>query len=224
MEERKIIQSKLDARQKMVKLSNEELLNLSKDVEKFDEFIFGFANAMDFIFVCYAYQYNDIIRKMINENIDRIDENEELSQSVYKILNNLDAYSKENSDYRREISDQYEAVEAQSLYIDKFKMTLADFDKMAADCFKKMNADEIDSVPTDKNFISVVNYLVKYHPVYLSNCDILSDIKSKLTNVNVDSFDNKKEYKTIKKVASKTLTRLEKKLNLMEKEQVKIKK
>ena len=56
MLEKEIIQSKLDARQKLATLSEEELIALAKNPEEFDKFIKGYAQSINYIYICYAYR------------------------------------------------------------------------------------------------------------------------------------------------------------------------
>lgn len=223
MEEREKIQNKLDARQKLAAMSREELINLSHEASEFDRFISGLADSMNCVFVCYAYRYDDIIRDMIRNNMDRLEEDETLSQNVYKVLNNLNEYANHSPGFKREFSDQYEAIESQSLGLYKLEMSLTDFDKNAADYFRKMMDYRFEDMRSDKKYLATVNYLVKYHSEYMSSCHILPSVQDTLCNVDRGDFSSRKEYHTFKKVANKTMSKFEKNRRILYKEREKIK-
>lgn len=221
MDAKEIIQKKLDARQKLATMNREELVALSKNPEEFDRFIDGFSRSMSSVFVCYAYQYNDIIREMISNNMDRLEGNDDLSQRVHFILHHFDSFGKESEGYRREFFYQFEAVEAQCLHIDKLGLGVKDLDKVAATYFKRMTNLEMDSMRSDKNYLATVSYLVKYHPEYMTYSYMLPEIQKTLSHVEQKDFASKDEYKAFKKVANKTMNRISKEGHRIRKERVK---
>lgn len=221
MDVKEIIQNKLDARQKLATMSKEELVELSKNPEEFDRFIDGFSRSMNAAFVCYAYQYNDIIREMISNNMDRIGENDDLSQRVHFILRHFQSYGEETEGYRREFFYQYEAVEAQSLNIDKLGLGVKDLDKVAATYFRRMTNLEMEDMRSDKNYLATVSYLAKYYPEYMTYTYMLPEIQKTLSHVDKKDFDSKEEYKAFKKVATKTLNKMSKEGYRIKKEKIK---
>ena len=222
MEVKEIIQSRLDAMEKLATLTNEELVELARNPEEFDKFISGYALSMNNLFVCHAYNKDGIIRKMINENMDRLDENEELSNNVFHVLKYLDSYSKESAEDRYEFTCQYEAIEENALCLDRFGASLNDFDKNAASIFRKMKELDFDSIKTDKYFLATVNFLGRHYPDYMSNTYMLPSIQQTLSHVDKGDFEDKKEYKKFKRAATKTLYRFDRSLSKARKERAKV--
>lgn len=222
MEVKEIIQDKLDARKKLVTFSREELMGLSRNPEEFDKFIEAYSMSMTHVYACYAYRYNDIIRDMIKVNQDRVFNDYPLINNVYHIERSLDSFGKLSYYDQDDFSGQFEAIETRALGIDTFGMSLASFEKEAASVFEKMTDMKFEEVQTEKSYIGVVNYLAKYHADYLSNSYMLPSILSSLSHVDKDSFADKKEYKTFKKAANRTLTNVEKACRKVRKERAKV--
>ena len=210
MLEKEVIQNKLDARQKLASLSEEELMTLARNPEEFDKFIAGYALSINYIYVCYAYRYNDIIKKMINENMSRLDGNEELTNNVFHVLNHFDRQSKDSYALRTEFYNQFEALETASLKLDKFGLTLEDFDKKAADYFRKMTSGDFEDIKTDPMYLATVNYMAKYHPTYATFCYMNPTIQGHLSHVDKKSFEDKKEYRKFRRAANRTMNHLTK--------------
>ena len=208
MLEKEIIQSKLDARQKLATLSEEELIALAKNPEEFDKFINGYAQSINYIYICYAYIYNDIIRKMINENMSRLEGNEELTNNVYRVLNHFDRHSKDSYATRVEFYNQFQAIEEENLQLSRFGLSLEEFDKKAADYFRKMTSGEFSDIKTDPMYVAIVNYMAKYHPTYATYCYMIPTIQGDLSHVDKKAFEDKKEYRRFRRAANKTLNNL----------------
>jgi len=223
MLEKEIIQSKLDARQKLASLSEEDLITLAKNPEEFDKFIKGYALSINYIYICYAYRYNDIIRKMINENMGRLEGNEELTNNVYHILNHFNKHSKDSYGTRVEFFNQFQAIEETCLGLDKFNLSLEDFDKKAADYFRIMEDNNFDDIKTDPMFLATINYMTKYHPTYATFCYMIPSIQDYLCHVDKKDFEDKKEYRKFKRAASKTMNNLTKAGRKVRKEREKVK-
>ena len=213
MEVKEIIQSRLDAREKLATLTNEELVELARNPEEFDKFISGYALSMNNLFVCHAYNKDGIIRKMINENMDRLDGNEELSNNVFRVLKYLDSYSKESAEDRYEFTCQYEALEEHALCLDRFGASLDDFDKNAAGIFRKMKELDFDGLKTDKFYLATLNFLGRYYPDYMSNTYMLPSIYPTLSHVDKSDFEDKKEYRTFKRAVNKTASNFDRSLS-----------
>lgn len=204
------IQSRLDAREKLASLGFGELIELSKDPNKFDYFIEGIANSMSNTFVCYMYPYFSVVREMINQNKSRLNENEDLSQHVFKVLSYFEQYDKYDSGYKSEFYDQYVSVVVSSLRLDKLGLTLKDFYSQAADRFRRMTDGKIDEMRSDKYYAATVAYLSKYHPEYLRNCCMIPDIYKTIYRPKEEDFAEKKDYKAFKKVGSTVSSNLAK--------------
>ena len=213
MKEKEIIQSRLDAMEKMATLSDDELMEVARNPEEFDKFISGYVLSMNKLYVCHAYAKNDIIRKMIKENMDRLEGNEELSNSVYFILKRLDNYSNETAEDRYEFTCQYESLEEHALCLDRFGVSLTDFEKNAASIFRKMKELEFDDIKTDKFYLATVNFLGKYYADYMSNTYMLPSIYPTLSHVDKSAFADKKEYRTFKRATNKTAANFDKACN-----------
>jgi len=199
--ERKQIQSKLDAREKLARLSNEELLELSKNPSDFDYFVEGLAIGMNYGSVCYLYQYFGIIKEMINNNMDRMASNEEMSQNALYVLRYLTLYDKHDYKYKVDFSAQYKSLVASNLKLDKLGMDLNDLDKFAATMFSAISEGNIEDIQCDKYYVATVAYLSKYHPQYLQDCPSLMKIYDTIYNPNRHYFASKKDYNAFKKVA-----------------------
>lgn len=210
MEEREIILSKLNARQKLASLSEEKLLSLAEDSKEFDYLMGGLARCMSPSFVCYAYRYNDILREMIKKNMARIGENEELSQNVYKILGYLDEYDSKGAKFRSDFTPQYEYIFMASLGLNKLGVSLESFDKNALDMFDRIENLEIAEIKNNEYYLATVSYLVHYHPEYLKSSHVIFSIQNSLHNVNRNDFDNGDKYKAFKKVANMNIKKLQK--------------
>lgn len=223
MLEKETIQSKLDARQKLATLSDEELIALAKNPEEFDKFIKGYAQSINYIYICYAYRYNDIIRKMINENMGRLEGNEELTNNVYHVLNHFDRHSKDSYGTRTEFYNQFQAIEEDSLELRRFDLSLEVFDKKAADYFRKMTGGEFSDIKTDPMYIATVNYMAKYHPVYATFCYMIPTIQGDLSHVDKNAFEDRKQYRKFRRAANKTLSNLTKAGRKVRKEREKAK-
>lgn len=221
MEVKEIIQSRLDAREKLATLSKEELITLARTPEEFDKFISGYALSMNKLYVCYAYRYNDIIRMMINENMDRLEGNEELSNNVYHVLGHLDSFAKESAEDRYEFACQFQAIEEHELGLDRFDSTLEDFDKNAAGIFRKMKELDFDDIKTDNNYLATVRFLGRFYAGYMSNTYMLPSIQQTLSHVDRDDFETKDEYKKFKRSATKTMYKFDKSLAKVRKERAK---
>ena len=213
MEVKEIIQSRLDAREKLAILTDEELIELARNPEEFDKFISGYALSMNNLFVCHAYNKDGIIRKMINENMDRLDGNEELSNNVFRVLKYLDSYSKESAEDRYEFTCQYEALEEHALCLDRFGASLDDFDKNAAGIFRKMKELDFDGLKTDKFYLATLNFLGRHYPDYMSNTYMLPSIYPTLSHVDKSDFEDKKEYRTFKRAVNKTASNFDRSLS-----------
>ena len=219
VEEKEQIQSKLDAREKLASLGFGELIELSKDPNKFDYFMEGLANSMSNTFVCYMYPYFSVVREMINQNKSRLNENEDLSQHVFKVLSYFEQYDKYDPGYKSEFYDQYVSVVVSSLRLDKLGLTLKDFYSQAADRFRRMTDGKIDEMRSDKYYAATVAYLSKHHPEYLRNCYMIPVIYDTIYHPNKNDFEDKKDYKAFKKVASTISSNLAK----YERERAKVK-
>lgn len=213
MEVKEIIQSRLDAREKLATLTDEELMVLAKNPVEFDKFISGYALSMNNLFVCHAYKKDGIIRKMISENMDRLDGNEELSNNVFRVLKYLDSYSKESAEDRYEFTCQYEALEEHALCLNRFGASLDDFDKNAAGIFRKMKELDFDGLKTDKFYLATLNFLGRHYPDYMSNTYMLPSIYPTLSHVDKSDFEDKKEYRTFKRAVNKTASNFDRSLS-----------
>lgn len=210
MEVKEIIQSRLDAMEKIATLSDEELMEVARNPEEFDKFINGYALSMNKLYVCHAYAKNGIIRKMISENMDRLEGNEELSNSVYYILKRFDNYANESAEDRYEFTCQYESLEEHALCLDKFGVTLTDFEKNAAGIFRKMKELDFDGLKTNKYYLATINFLGRYYADYMSNTYMLPSIYPTLSHVDKKDFDDKKEYRTFKRATNRTAINFDK--------------
>lgn len=222
MEEREIIQNKLKSMQKLESFSDEELLALSET--DFSVVMKGLAICMNSTFVCYAYKYNDIVRKMINKNRRVVEENDELNQSVYKILSHLNEYDSRGLTFRREFSPQYESVTMSYLGLDKLQMSLHDFYIHAPGVLDNIENVELEEIRSNKYFLAMVSYLATFHPEYLIDSHMIFSIQNTLSNINKNDFNSVEEYRSFKKVANKTMTKLQKYSKNREKKYLKEKK
>ncbi len=210
VEEKEQIQSKLDAREKLASLGFGELIELSKDPNKFDYFMEGLANSMSNTFVCYMYPYFSVVREMINQNKSRLNDNEDLSQNVFKVLSYFEQYDKHDAGYKSEFNAQYESLVVSDLRLDKLGITLKDFYGQAADRFRRMTEGKINEMRSDKYYAATVAYLSKYHPEYLRNCYMIPDIYRTIYNPRREDFTEKKDFKAFKKVGSTVSSNLAK--------------
>ena len=210
VEEKERIQIKLDAREKLATLGFGELVELSKDPNKFDYFMEGIAMSMSNTFVCYMYPYFGVVKEMINQNMSRLNDNEELSQNVFKVLSFFEQYDKHDGGYKSEFNAQYESLVSADLRLDKLGITLKEFYQNAADRFRRMTDGKIDEMRTDKYYAATVVYLSKYHPEYLRNCYMIPEIFSTLYNPKKSDFENKNDYKTFKKIGATVSSNLAK--------------
>lgn len=202
VEEKEQIQSKLDAREKLAVLGFGELVELSKDPNKFDYFMEGIALSMSNTFVCYMYPYFGVVKEMINQNMSRLNDNEELSQNVFRVLSYVEQYDKHDNGYKSEFNAQYESLVAANLKLDKLGITLKDFYAHAASRFRDMTNGKIQDMRNDKYYAATVLYLSKYHPEYLRNCYMIPEIFDTLYNPKKEDFDSRKDYKAFKKVGA----------------------
>ena len=213
MEVKEIIQSRLDAREKLATLTDEELMVLAKNPVEFDKFISGYDLSMNNLFVCHAYKKDGIIRKMISENMDRLDGNEELSNNVFRVLKYLDSYSKESVEDRYEFTCQYESIEEYDLCLNRFGASLDDFDKNAAGIFRKMKELDFDGLKTDKFYLATLNFLGRHYPDYMSNTYMLPSIYPTLSHVDKSDFEDKQEYRKFKRAVNKTASNFDRSLS-----------
>lgn len=210
MEEKEMIRCKLSARNKLASLSEDELLKLSDDEKEFDYFLKGLASCMNSSFVCYAYRYNDIIVEMIKRNIHRMEGNEEQTNDVYQVLSHLNEYASKSYEFRDDFTPQYEFIVSDAFGLNKFNISLKEFDKNALNVWDKMNEFKFEELKNDKYYLTTIGYLVYYHPEYVIKCEMLPQIKDTLNNINSEDFEDKKEFKKYKSVAKKTMRNLEK--------------
>lgn len=199
---KKQIQSKLDARKLLVSLNCGELLVLSQDKEKFDYFISGLAENMNIVFVCYIYPYFGVIKEMINNNLSRLDEDEELNQNVYKVLDYISRFDKYDRDYKIDFNEQYSFSLANRLFLNKLGISVVNFDKRAGNIFKMITENDIDTIKNDRYYLAVVSYLAKYYPDYLINSDNYDVIYRSISSPKREEFLDKNDYKVFKKVGS----------------------
>ncbi len=213
MEEREIIRDSLEAKKMLVTLNDEELLKVAEDDKKFSSFIRGVAVRMNSAYVCYAFQFNSILRKMINEASKR-DLSENDLNCIYKVLYHLDEYGSQSKSFRYDFTSQYEYIETNDLGLAKLGLTLEDLDRNLLGMFDKINSGNIEDVKTDKYYLATVSYLSKIHPRYLRNSFMIPEIKKSLCFIDKNSFDDRKEYRAFKRVASRTMRRIEKSYKL----------
>ena len=202
LETKEQIQSKLDAYEKLFTLSYGELITISADPNKFDYFMNGLAHAINSTSICYLYPYFGVIREMINNNRERLDTNEIFSSDVLKVLSHIEDYDDYSYDYKSDFYSQYESLMVSGVGLDKLDITLKEFYKNASSIFSKITSDEIDIIKTDKNYAAMVSYLSKYHPEFFRNWYMLPRIFDTLFHPKKDDFDDKKDYKTFKKIGS----------------------
>ena len=210
MSEKEMIQSELNAREKLASLSDDELLELASNPNDFDYLMDGLAKCMNPSFVCYAYQYNDIVRKMININRGRIVEDEKLTEDVYKVLCHLNEYDSRSYEFREDFTGQYVSIVRDALGLRKLGISLEDFDKNALGTWKKMSSLDFEDLNNDKYCLAVFNYLVYYHPEYMRKAEFLPFVQDMFGKVDEKDFDTKKEYKSFKRVAKKSMNNLDK--------------
>lgn len=202
IETKEQIQSRLDAREKLASLGFGELVELAKDPNKFDYFMNGLSLSINSTYVCYLYPYFGVIREMINQNLSRLDDNEKLSYDVFRVLNYIETYDKHNHGYKSEFNAQYESLVVANIRLDKLGISLKDFDRNAATYYKKIEEGNVEDIKTDKYYIATVSYLSKYHPEYFRNWHMLPTIFDTIYHPKKEDFEDKKDYKAFKKVAS----------------------
>ena len=224
MNEREEIRNSLLSKKMLATLSDEELLKRTEGKEAFSKFIAGIAYVMTPVYVCYAYKDNDILRKIISRGLENnSDLSMETQRDVITVLQNLNEYSNRDQEFRYEFTTQYESIETHALGLTKLGMTLEEMDSVLLDMFDKINSGNIDDVKTDKNYLATVSYLARRHSSYLRNSFMIPEIKKSLCFVDKNAFDDRKEYKAFKRVASTTLRRIEKSYKYEKKNQQKVK-
>ena len=225
MEEREKIHNSLQSKKMLATLSEEELLSIAEDRDKFSQFISGIAYEINPYYVGHIYRHNNILQKMIGKVLkNELDLSDEDYDNALFVTKQLNDFGSKNSSFRMDFTYQYESIQAYLMGLDKLDISLNDMDKVLVDMFDKIDNGKIEEIKSNKYYLATVGYLLSNYSSYLLNSEILPEIKTSLTSIDKSSFANEKEYNSFKKVSSKMLRRIKNKTKIEKKQKEKVKK